>query len=279
MIKQLNPEVRYFGAIKVGLANTRDCVGRENRIFYFTSGEATLVVSGKPYPVSKNTLAYIPSYTAYRFDFKDEAVVSLVCINFDITARGGGEGHSKPIELASWDGDRSDGEQLSEEFSLPIVVSSAEAVQKDVGKIANLFFTKGPYYTDFASLYMKKIILFAISRSDADPSSEPAVKIIEYVRENYRYGIKNSELAKHFGYHPNHLNRVVKDYTGMSLKSYIISCRIAAAKEQLATTDEPITRISENCGFSSPSYFAETFLHRENMSPREYRNKMRSVII
>ena len=279
MIRRLNPEVRFFGAVKVGLANTRECVGRENRIFYFTSGEATLVIAGKPYPVSKNTLAYVPSYTAYRFEFGTDADVSLVCINFDIEARGEGEEHTKPIEIENWNGDRSDGEELSEEFALPIVIQSAETVQKDINKLAGLFFAKEPYYSDFASLYMKKIILFAISRSDSDSASRPAVKIIEYLRENYRYNLKNSDLAKRFGYHPNHLNRVVKDYTGMPLKSYIISCRIAAAKEQLAATDEPITTISENCGFSSPSYFAEIFSRSEAMSPREYRNKLRCVIV
>ena len=279
MIRQLNPQVRYFGSVKVGLANTRDCVGRENRIFYFTAGEATLVIAGKSYPVSKNTLAYVPSYTAYRFEFGADEDVSLVCMNFDITAREGGEEHTKPVELTEWDGDRSDGEELSEEFANPIVIQSAEAVQKDINKMAGLFFAKEPYYADFASLYMKKIILFAISRSVSDSASQPAAKIIEYVRENYRYPIKNSELAKRFGYHPNHLNRVVKDHTGMPLKSYIISCRIAAAKEQLATTDEPITTISENLGFSSPSYFAEIFSRSESMSPREYRNKMRCVVV
>ena len=279
MITELNPEVRFFGAVKVGLANTHDCVGRENRIFYFTSGEATLVIAGKPYPVSRNTLAYVPSYTAYRFEFERDADVSLVCINFDIAARGVGEEHTKPIELSLWDGDRSDGEELADEFAHPIVITSAETVQKDINKLAGILFAKEPYYSDFASLYMKKIILFAISRSDSDLSSQPAAKIIEYVRENYRYQLKNSELARRFGYHPNHLNRVVKEHTGMTLKSYIISCRIAAAKEQLATTDDPITTISENLGFSSPSYFAEIFSRSESMSPREYRNKMRYVIV
>ena len=279
MIKHLNPEIRYFGAVKVGIANTRDCVGRENRIFYFTSGEAKLIVAGKSYPVSKNTLAYIPSYTVYRFEFGAEADVSLVCINFDITAHCDEEEHTRPVEFALWNGDRSDGEFLSEEFSRPIVIPSAETVQNDINKLAELFFAKEPYHADFASLYMKKIILFAISRSDRDPAGRPAVKIIEYVRENYRYQIKNSEIAKHFGYNPNHLNRMVKDYTGMSLKSYIISCRVGAAKEQLAVTDDPITTISENCGFSSPSYFAEIFSRSESMSPREYRNKIRSMMV
>lgn len=280
MIRELNPLVRFVGAVKVGEANTRDCVGRENRIFYFTSGEARLVIGGRSYPVTKNTLAYIPSYTEYRFELRSGGDVSLICLNFDVSARGElSEDHIKPIELSDWDGDRSDGEQLPEEFSSPIVISAAEGVQKDVNKLMRIFFARESYYADFASLYMKKILLFILTRSGVDPISEPAERILEYVRQNYRNRIRNDELAKYFGYHPNHLNRVVKSYTGMPLKSYIIACRVAAAREQLASTDDSITEISESCGFSTPSYFTEIFSRSEGVTPREYRNRMRNVIV
>ena len=280
MIRELNPLVRFVGAVKVGEANTRDCVGRENRIFYFTSGEARLIIGGRSYPVTKNSLAYIPSYTEYRFELRSGSDVSLICLNFDVCARiEHGEGHIKPIELSVWDGDRSDGEQLPKEFSSPLVIGAAEGVQKDVNKLMRIFFARDPYYADFASLYMKKILLFVLTRSGVDPISEPAERILEYVRENYRNRIRNDELAKYFGYHPNHLNRVVKSYTGMPLKSYIIACRIAAAREQLASTDDSITEISESCGFSTPSYFTEIFSRSEGVTPREYRNRMRNGIV
>ena len=72
---------------------------------------------------------------------------------------------------------------------------------------------------------------------------------------------------------------MVKAYTGITLKSYIISVRLSAAREMLAMTEEPITLISESCGFSTPSYFAELFQRSEGVTPREYRNKMRNTII
>ena len=281
MIKELNPLVRYARAFKVGLANTKTCVGRENRIFYITAGEANLVISGKSYSISKNTLVYIPSYTEYRFEFKSGGGdVSLVCLNFDICARDGSdETHKKPIPVSMWNGDTSDGERTLPEFSKPIVIPNAEGAQKDINKLNGLYSRREPYYADFASVYMKKILLFTLTRAEVDDSPTTASRILEYVRENYRENIRNSELAKRFGYHPNHLNRVVKAYTGMSLKSYIITCKLSAAKEQLAMTDDQITEISENCGFSTPSYFTELFSRSEGITPREYRNKMRNMIV
>ena len=77
---------------------------------------------------------------------------------------------------------------------------------------------------------MKKILLFILTRSGADPISEPAERILEYVRENYRNRIRNDELAKYFGYHPNHLNRVVKSYTGMPVISIILPVSLSASR-------------------------------------------------
>jgi len=281
MISQLNPCVLYAGAVKVGFANTHDCVGRENRIFYFTSGDSVLVIDDKPYTVSKNTLAYVPSYTKYRFEFDGSGRdVALICLNFDVCAKEEcNKVHIKPIEVSLWDGSREGAEKLPHEFSSPIVISGADGVQKDVEKITKLFFNREQYFEDFASVYMKKILLFALTRSVSEASPEPAVKILEYIRDNYNEQTKNSELARLFNYHPNHLNRVVKAYTGMPLKSYIIAHRIKVAKEMLATTDQSITEISENCGFSTPSYFTELFSRSEGMTPREYRGKIRSMII
>ena len=278
MLYGLNPLVRFVGAVKVGEANTHTRVGRDNRMFYFTSGKATLVVGKRAFSVAKNTLAFLPSYTEYRFELRAEDV-ELICTNFDVTAdETRPQTQEKPIELSSWDGVRR-GETLPLEFSRPIIIKDAEAVGKDVAKLYKIFFAGEDYYDDFASLYMKKILLFALTRADDERPSGSAERAVEYIRENFRENVTNAELARHLGYHPNHLNRVVKAYTGMTLKSYLIATRIAAAKEMLASGDAPITDISESCGFSTPSYFSELFLRSEGITPREYRKKMRSIII
>ena len=278
MLYGLNPLVRFVGAVKVGEANTHTRVGRDNRMFYFTSGKATLVVGKRSFSVAKNTLAFLPSYTEYRFELRGEDV-ELICTNFDVTAdETRPQTQEKPIELSAWDGVRH-GETLPLEFSRPIIIKDAEAVGKDVAKLYKISFAGEDYYDDFASLYMKKILLFALTRADDERPSGSAERAVEYIRENFRENVTNAELARHLGYHPNHLNRVVKAYTGMTLKSYLIATRIAAAKEMLASGDAPITDISESCGFSTPSYFSELFLRSEGITPREYRKKMRSIII
>ena len=71
-----------------------------------------------------------------------------------------------------------------------------------------------------------------------------------------------------------YLVHAFKQYKGMSPINYLIHLRIKAAKELLETTNYSIAQISESSGFSSQSYFSQTFKKFAGISPNEYRKKM-----
>ena len=62
---------------------------------------------------------------------------------------------------------------------------------------------------------------------------------------------------------------------GISPINYMISCRIDEAKHLLKNGDYSLAVISHTLGFSSPSYFSQTFRKLTNMSPNEYRKTSR----
>ncbi|MBQ8793661.1 MAG: helix-turn-helix transcriptional regulator, partial [Clostridia bacterium] len=62
----------------------------------------------------------------------------------------------------------------------------------------------------------------------------------------------------------------------ISVMDYLLSCRIAAAKNMLAKTDKSISEIVESCGFSDNSNFNRTFKKLNNMSPSEFRTKFKN---
>lgn len=59
--------------------------------------------------------------------------------------------------------------------------------------------------------------------------------------------------------------------------TYLIDYRIRMATTRLKETDEQITEISYNCGFSSPSYFGKIFHEKMNCTALEYRKKYREL--
>ena len=62
-----------------------------------------------------------------------------------------------------------------------------------------------------------------------------------------------------------------KETTGMTITDYILSKRIAAAKKRLAYTNDPLSLIAMECGFSSFAYFSKIFKEKNGLSPRDFR--------
>ncbi|MBR4086415.1 MAG: AraC family transcriptional regulator [Clostridia bacterium] len=79
-------------------------------------------------------------------------------------------------------------------------------------------------------------------------------------------------LAKEYNVSPSSLSHRFKEVTGMSVMEYLLSCRLAAAKNLLIETDLPIGEIVEQCGFSDSSNFSRTFKARTGLSPSAFRN-------
>lgn len=98
----------------------------------------------------------------------------------------------------------------------------------------------------------------------------------QYLDENFRENITLDQLAA-----VTHLNKYYLAHTfqkeyNISPISYLLRRRIRESKILLAGTDHSLTRISGLVGFSSPSYFSQSFRRLEGMSPIEYRRTVRS---
>ena len=62
---------------------------------------------------------------------------------------------------------------------------------------------------------------------------------------------------------------------GVSPINYLISRRIEESRFLLRETDHSISQIAQILGFSSLSYFSQTFRRLEGVSPVEYRRRRR----
>ena len=71
---------------------------------------------------------------------------------------------------------------------------------------------------------------------------------------------------------PSYLSREFKRVTHFNLTNYIQMTRIKNAQYRLSATDNKITDIASDCGFTSFSQFNRIFNKVTGKSPREYRN-------
>jgi AraC family transcriptional activator FtrA len=55
--------------------------------------------------------------------------------------------------------------------------------------------------------------------------------------------------------------------------------RIARAQELIETSDEPLSRIAERCGFGAPETFRLAFRRRVGLPPSRYRRRFRRAAL
>ncbi len=85
-----------------------------------------------------------------------------------------------------------------------------------------------------------------------------------------------NDLAKEFSVSVSSLSHIFKRVTGSSVMDYLLSCRIAAAKNLLAKTNLSVGEIVEKCGFTDSSNFSRTFKKLNGISPTRFRIKYKN---
>ena len=103
--------------------------------------------------------------------------------------------------------------------------------------------------------------------------SKECATVRRYIDGHFKENITLDMLAE-----LSHVNKyyMVHSFSreyGISPINYLISRRIEESKVLLSDTDHSLSQISHMLGFSSPSYFSQSFRKLEGMSPMEYRKE------
>ncbi len=104
-------------------------------------------------------------------------------------------------------------------------------------------------------------------------NSERFQKILRYVHQNFGGNMSLSQLAEQLYTSPSTLSRFFKKNTGMYFADYVNQVRLRQVVQKLLYTQDSITRIAVDSGFSNMSVFNRVFKQAYAMSPSEYRKK------
>lgn len=124
-----------------------------------------------------------------------------------------------------------------------------------------------------------EIVIINLVRSSGHPISivttqradKVCSRIKRYIESNYAEEISLQSLAEKAHISKYYLaHSFVKNY-GMSPINYLNEVRIRASKELMQTTDLSIAQIAEITGFSSQSYFSQSFRRCCGLKPSDYR--------
>lgn len=121
-------------------------------------------------------------------------------------------------------------------------------------------------------LKMMRKKAFNLEKTSTQKINKDIAFIKNYIKQHFRENINLDTLAKASHINKYYLAHSFKKIVGISPIEYLIQTRIRESKILLETTNYPISNISTITGFSSQSFFAQSFKRETNLSPSQYRN-------
>ena len=100
-------------------------------------------------------------------------------------------------------------------------------------------------------------------------------KVLQENMEKGKVDIKT--LANQLSISTCQLNRRVKEATGQTTSDYVLSARLAVAKQLLAQFPEiTIFETAQRCGFADTAHFSHAFKRKEGLSPTQFAFRLKS---
>lgn len=96
-------------------------------------------------------------------------------------------------------------------------------------------------------------------------------RVLDFIEIRFKDNIHLQELAVHSGYSLSRFKIKFKEEVGITPANYITFKKLEYAKFLLRTTEQPVTQIALDAGFSSSNYFCTVLRNLSNYSPSEYR--------
>ena len=103
-----------------------------------------------------------------------------------------------------------------------------------------------------------------------------AARARAYLEARYTEKLSISEVADHFGVHPNHLSRSFQNEYQCSPKQLLMELKLEKSRQMLTETDTPITLIASLLGFDDQHAFSRSFKKHYGISPAACRNRIGS---
>ena len=129
-----------------------------------------------------------------------------------------------------------------------------------------------PFYPQTSAEYLTRLILNEISYLSDRKKEENhiAYKVAEYISGNITDRPNVTDVAEHFGYHPDYLSRLFRKTYGRGIGVFIAEQTIKNAKTLLSVPEKSISEIARILGFENANAFTKFFQYHEGITPSRY---------
>lgn len=128
-------------------------------------------------------------------------------------------------------------------------------------------------------IFQSTFACFSYNMNKSYIRDERVLEAMKFISSSIENGsLRRKEIAAHVSVSPDRLSHIMKEETGMTIRDYILLCKIKKAIE-LMMNGNSITCACMQAGFSSSSHFADTIRKCFGLSAKRTMDYMKGKII
>lgn len=239
--------------------HTHNC----SELFFVTGGQGSFCVRNQEFPTALNDVIVVNAKVPHAEQSQSDAPLSYIVLGVEHLETTGDIGGCTVLHL----------QERYSRFAacLQLMLQEArgeadgwEAVCQNLLEIMLRWLTR---HDD--------VSFNATSAAEGSKASRECELVRRYIDNHFKENLRLDELAAVAHINKYYLSHAFQKQFGTSPISYLISRRIQESRYLLTDTDHSLSQIAHILGFSSLSYFSQSFRRLEGVSPMEYRRQYR----
>lgn len=233
-----------------------------SELFYVTGGAGQFYIEGNVFPVSSNDLVIVNPHV-------EHTEISLNATPLEYIVLG-----VEGLQLSVSD-------EREDRYCIVNFRSMQDSLSFCLHNMLHEIEQKSPGYETVCQDLMEILVILLMRQTDFSTTMAPIKKsasrlcamVRRYIDEHFKENINLDMLAQLTHSSKYYMVHAFSEEYGISPINYLIGKRVEEAKQLLKNDDYTLSAISRMLGFSSPSYFSQTFKKNAGMTPNEYRRR------
>ena len=243
------------------------------QILYIWNGTGTALIGEQTVPLSPPCVVLMPPGFSHGYRFEPDvqgSVITFVADHLKVTA-------ALAKRPGFW-------------FSVPRLFAlqeddSCEYIEATIGRISEEYDTHRSGSDDLMEAYLTTaMMLLGRLAGLQDTDGAQAIHHVrvealkEMIGKDFRSHLTAADYARRLHISTTHLNRIVRQVTGVTVHDMIMSRVIDEARRALVFTSATVQQIAHDLGFSDPGYFSRCFRKRTGLTPGTFRSNERQKL-
>lgn len=254
--KLLYVSVARYSAEWHSTLHTHPCA----ELFFVTGGRGYLRLTDQSVPITTDDLIIVNSNVKHTEVSSEELSLEYIVMGID--------------GLEALAGDKGD-----DGYSIIHFQSDREPLLFYLQSLLNELEAKLPGYNTVCQDLLEVVLLQLMRRSEFTvtfvPTSRKSTRetaiVRRYIENHFKEDLTLDDLAEVAHVSKYYLAHTFSKEYGTSPINYLLSCRIRESLYLLTETGLSLSEIARTLGFSSPSYFSQSFRRIQGISPMQYR--------